>query len=604
MILQSADAIGLTVANHDAQDAATVYVGKAATLALTLTNNSGAPIPLASTGAASTLTLFLPRFYTTDQVQAMTVAATDWTAVLSGKSWVLTYAGASAAWADGATIRITVGKTVATAQPTSGFLQINPKNMGTNVPVQVSATITLNTPPEPGNADLTKVLAVSLDNQGSVYVSTASSGQGPLKTDALPNTLFLNLKNLGDKPIYQGSPGGVGTPKINVSFVYGSTAGALANNNDPNVDPKGSAWLITAGAAVSNLWQPINPTYSDEQPDPVWVLKPTNTNFTIIGTGDQANVTFSFANIVSFTPPGHTQMVVQCTGFKQTDTRLYDDCTFVIDISKQLPPPTRGLLNFFAPQPLFTVYDPDTTSKVDLQWTMFDVPSVLLMTNIPQIAPRPITYPKFTPLAYDHLSITVPGVTQSTAVFFTMQAFDGLGNYLNSLQFTAYIQAYMFVDPRDSQVYPAILVGRTLWMAHNLNYMSANSQFFGGNPTNGPQYGRLYTAQDAASMPKGWRLPSDADWQALIAAFGGIRAAYAALIAGGPSGFQGQLGGYCDNFGNYSELGQFGYYWSSTQNSANPAWVDYAQFVPGSVSTGAAYPPNFLVSVRYVRDLQ
>ena len=34
----------------------------------------------------------------------------------------------------------------------------------------------------------------------------------------------------------------------------------------------------------------------------------------------QANVTFTFSNVVTFTPTGHTQMLVLCTGFAKDAT--------------------------------------------------------------------------------------------------------------------------------------------------------------------------------------------------------------------------------------------------------------------------------------------
>jgi uncharacterized protein (TIGR02145 family) len=596
-----ADTITFTAANPDLQGQAIVYVGISATLILTLINNSGAAIPLSSQTSPSTLTFFPPRFYTTEQVQAMKVSASNWSATLSGKSWVIGFTGADGPWENGASIVIQVAQAISTAQPTSGFAQINPKNMGATAPPQISAGITLNDPPEPGNADLGETLSVSLEGQGVVYVSSDK--------DPLPNTLFLNLKNVGDAPIYDGPPEEVGNPRVNISFVYGSTAGALATNDDPNAHPEGSAWKITAEALVNIDWQALTPTYSAESPNPVWGLKPTNTNHVIIGTGDAANVSFSFSNILSFTPPGHTQMVVQCTGFKQTGKRRYNDHTFVVDISKQVAPPTRGLVYFFGGKPLYTVFDPNTTTDVQLQWAMFNVPSVLLLTNIPQIAPLPINYPKFAPIGYDGTTITIPGVRENTAVFITLQAFDGKGNYLNSAQFVAFIRAYMFLDPRDDQVYPAILVGKTLWMAHNLNYAAKNSRPYNDDPANAAQYGRLYSWAAADDKPKGWRLPQESDWKALIVAFGSPGDAYAALIAAGTSGFNAQLGGEQDA-GKFAGLTSFGYYWTATpgaktgQSSAASNY-GYVQFnkTKSSVTTGATFPAEFGISVRYVRDL-
>jgi uncharacterized protein (TIGR02145 family) len=178
-----------------------------------------------------------------------------------------------------------------------------------------------------------------------------------------------------------------------------------------------------------------------------------------------------------------------------------------------------------------------------------------------------------------------------------MQAFDGNGNYLNSLQFTVFIRAEMFIDP-DGQVYPGLLVGKTVWMAANYSYDIPNSYVYEGS--NSPAYGRLYTIDAAKEIPsRGWRFPTKEDWAKLIEHYGDK--AYAALTS--PTGFNAQLGGYRDDIDKYSELTFFGFYWTSSQQS--PSSYYYVQFYGSkqSVSQGAYYQGDFAISVRYVKDL-
>lgn len=95
------------------------------------------------------------------------------------------------------------------------------------------------------------------------------------------------------------------------------------------------------------------------------------------------------------------------------------------------------------------------------------------------------------------------------------------------------------LDARDNQVYKTIMVKNQVWMAQNLNYMPAEgnakdgiaSWCYGDNPDNCAKYGRLYTWSAAMDMdaiantgkviveekaqglcPKGWRVPTYADW--------------------------------------------------------------------------------------------
>lgn len=596
------DGIGLTVL-----DAATrqpvVYVGEPATLSFTLTNQTGADVGLLPGGAgkASELDVYMPLFYDAAQLAAMSISLEGWTFAFdpAKQALTLTYAGSgTGTWSAGGTIAFDVTGAESDASPTTDTVQVNLLRMTGSVPPQVTAPLALNDPPQPGNAKLTDVLQLSLDAQGSVFVSQAG--------DPLRNMLTLNVKNTGSTPLYDGSAPRGGTPTVTVAFVYGSTSGALAPDDDRDAPPVGSAWNIVAAVRYpeGNDWTAKNPSPSSSAPHPSWVLGPANTNPGIIGTGASANVSFSFSEVISFTPPGHTQMMVQFTGFAKDEKTKYDDAVFVLDVVKQSPPPTRGLVSFFSPQPLYSVTEPTEPVDVPLRWTMFDVARVNLLTSYPGMPATVVDYPNPARIAYDSATVTIPGVTQDMAVTATLQAYDGNGGYLNSTQFTAFVQARMFVDPRDGKVYPVVQLAQRFWMAANLDYAApSGSAFYGDNAGNEQPYGRLYTRAAAVGAPTGWRLPSQADWQALFAAYDSPQAAYAALVAGGASGFAAQLGGRMDDDGGSSQLGTYGFYWSSTASAASDGV--YAGFSGNSksVNVGATLPGGYLLSVRYCRDV-
>jgi uncharacterized protein (TIGR02145 family) len=591
---------GCTIINPavpSGQDQAVVYQNTAATLTVTLTNDTGATVTFQAGSSPSTFEVYWPSFVTTAQTAAMQItppANWKWDA----NQIALVYTGpGDASWVNGSTLVFTAANVVATAQPTSSSLQMNPSGMSGDIPTQVLAKMSLMPPPDPNNPNIDTVVQVSLATQGTIYVSPTN--------DPLPNTLFLTLKNMSQDALYSGSNMWKGNPRIIVTFVYGLTSGALAPDNDKSAPQTGSAWNIKGSVDVSqgNAWQVTNPDTKGSDPYPQWILQPTNTNKDIIGTGANANITFSFTNIISFTGKGHTQMTLQFLDFPATDSKSYNGYVYVMDIVKQDAPPTRGLINFYGKNPLATVGSPTDTVKIDVNWGMFYVDHVMLIPSIPGMQPTVKSYPNMQALAYDKVSVSVTNITVSTPVILTLQAYDNSDNYLNAMQYTVFINALEFVDPRDNKVYSAVQIGNLVWMSQNLDYNAqGSSSFYSNSSSYEVPYGQLYP-WSLATPPAGggWRLPTQTDWQNLIAAAGSNP--YAALIAGGSSGFNAQLGGYSSGGGNFSGMAASGYYWTNTQAGGGGQPV-YSQFSSSgqSVYVSSNFPSSYVASVRFVKD--
>ena len=89
-------------------------------------------------------------------------------------------------------------------------------------------------------------------------------------------------------------------------------------------------------------------------------------------------------------------------------------------------------------------------------------------------------------------------------------------------------------DYRDGKVYSTKTIRNPkkdyseVWMAENLNYKTTNSYCYEDSTKYCDAYGRLYTWVDAVakSCPKGWHLPTEAEWKALIIAVDGTITEY------------------------------------------------------------------------------
>ena len=184
--------------------------------------------------------------------------------------------------------------------------------------------------------------------------------------------------------------------------------------------------------------------------------------------------------------------------------------------------------------------------------------------------------------------------------------------------------ANTLTDLRDGQVYRTTTIEindaeqgidySEVWMAENLNYRylgptadeDSSSFCYDNDPANCTKYGRLYlwsAAMDSAGIikgntangcgyysecslsgtvrgvcPKGWHLPSEAEWSALFTAVGGKSAARTKLksASGWNSsgngtddfGFSALPAGYRYENGSYYGEGKIAYFWSSSFSSS------------------------------------
>jgi uncharacterized protein (TIGR02145 family) len=122
-----------------------------------------------------------------------------------------------------------------------------------------------------------------------------------------------------------------------------------------------------------------------------------------------------------------------------------------------------------------------------------------------------------------------------------------------------------FRDQRDGSLYNTISVQGQTWMAENLKYRAPQgASYFDNTSSNLDKYGMLYDWKTAIkACPPGWRLPTGAEYQALLnnnEEQGNWKSKPA-----DPNSFGIQLGGMQDHEGNFTELDEAAYFWTSTE---------------------------------------
>jgi uncharacterized protein (TIGR02145 family) len=151
-----------------------------------------------------------------------------------------------------------------------------------------------------------------------------------------------------------------------------------------------------------------------------------------------------------------------------------------------------------------------------------------------------------------------------------------------------------FTDSRDGKKYGTVKIGKQVWMGENLNYNANGSKCYSNQESNCAKYGRLYNwATAKTACPKGWHLPSDAEWTALTDFAGGSSNAGKKLkSASGWSnngngtdefGFSALPGGNGNSNGSFDNVGGYGNWWSSTEGGASYAYGRGMSYVNANV---------------------
>lgn len=142
----------------------------------------------------------------------------------------------------------------------------------------------------------------------------------------------------------------------------------------------------------------------------------------------------------------------------------------------------------------------------------------------------------------------------------------------------------------QENIYPLVKIGDQVWMAQNLKLTQANCadaipmrftngiergpgvKFYDGSAryayyNNDPDlgFGVIYSyaaIQQCDLCPSGFRLPTKADFEVLLNNYEGKIEAAKALLKGGKSGFNAEMGGRIDSYGS-GLAGSLGFWWTT-----------------------------------------
>ncbi len=237
---------------------------------------------------------------------------------------------------------------------------------------------------------------------------------------------------------------------------------------------------------------------------------------------------------------------------------------------------------------------------------------------------------------------SMTGLSAGTTYYVRSYATNSIGTaYGGNMSFTTVANN---VTDVDGNVYNIVTIGTQVWMKENLKttkfrnnnsigtttpstldisnstiYPTPKYQWaYAGNEINVATYGRLYTwyavTDNRGLCPTGWHVPSDVEWSILVTFLGGDGSAGGKVKeigsvhwsnpntgATNSSGFTALPSGNRNTSGNYSQIGNGCYFWSTTEDLTTTAFyreLYYNNSILGRFSLSKIHG----FSVRCVKD--
>ncbi len=234
------------------------------------------------------------------------------------------------------------------------------------------------------------------------------------------------------------------------------------------------------------------------------------------------------------------------------------------------------------------------------------------------------------------------GLLPETLYYLRVWATNGVGTYYgNEVSFTTiatWTCGNPFTDSRDGKNYNTVQIGVQCWMKENLNIgsmipglnvMTANGVIekycYNDSPVNCNTYGGLYQWDEMMQYtyfegiqgicPTDWHVPTNLEWTVLTTYLGGDNVAGGKMKETGTShwnqpntgatnnsGFTSLPAGSRSNGGGTSQLGNYNFLWSSTQNDSYNAWYIRPGYNYANAGGGVVNDKWNGYSVRCIKD--
>jgi len=287
-----------------------------------------------------------------------------------------------------------------------------------------------------------------------------------------------------------------------------------------------------------------------------------------------------------------------------------------------------GSVSLFAQEPLVKFYMQDGTTK---QYKIADVDSIGVIDKKNNYVMR------------IHYRDTLVAYYPTEIIGSIKFGKDTLNREVLNVYIFTYPKSYL-LHTIDSIIFyidqwQPLTIGEQVWMLKNLNvdhyrngdtipevrdsarwgYRNTGAWcYFNNDPALGAIYGKLYNwfaVNDSRGLaPAGWHVPSDAEWTKLSTYLG------VDWVAGGKmketgtshwespntgatnkSGFSALPGGVHCSDGTFTDIGRYGYWWSSMEGNAIIALYRYLYYYYASIGSSANYK-TYGYSVRCIKD--